>query len=65
MSTNVSPPYLSALVPQSVDHASNYNLRNSDNLRSIAARTNLYYNSLLQSVIRDWSELPVVERQER
>ena len=32
MSTNVFPSYLSSLVPQSVDHASSYNLRNSHNL---------------------------------
>ena len=63
MSTNVSPSYLSSLVPQSVDHASSYNLRKSHNLRPIATRTNFYYNSFLPSVIRDWNELPVVVRQ--
>ena len=63
MSTHVSPSYLSSLVPQSVDLASNYNLRNSHNLRPVATRTNLYYNSFLSSVIRDWNELPVVVRQ--
>ena len=63
MSTNVSPSYLSSLVPQSVDHASSYNLRNSHNLRPIATRPNLYYNSFLPSVIRDWNELHVVARQ--
>ena len=62
MSTNVSQSYLSSLVPQSVDHAFSYNLRNSHNLRPIATRTNLYYNSFLPSVIRDWNELPVVVR---
>ena len=50
-------------MPQSVDHASSYNLRNSHNLRPIATRTNLYYNSFLPSVIKDWNELPVVVRQ--
>ena len=63
MSTNVSPSYLSSLVPQSVDHASCYNLRNSHNLRPIATRTNLNFNSFLPSVIRDWNEQPVVVRQ--
>ena len=63
MSTNISPPYLSSLAPQSVDHASSYNLGNSHNLRPIATRTNLYYYSFLPSVIRDWNELPVVVRQ--
>ena len=60
MSTNDSPPYLSSLVSQTVDHASSYNLGNSHNLRPVATRTNLYYNSFLPSVIRDWNELPVV-----
>ena len=63
MSKNVSPSYLSSLVPQSVDHASNYNLRNSHNLRPFAIKTNLYYKLFLSFVIRDWNELPVVVRQ--
>ena len=54
--------HTSSLVPQSVDHASCYNLRNSHNLRPIATRTNPYYNSFLPTVIRDWNELPVVVR---
>ena len=60
MSTDFSPSYLSSLVPQSVDHASSYNLRNSHNLRPVAIKINLYYSSFLPSVIRDWNELPVV-----
>ena len=63
MSTNVSPSYLSHLVPKSVDRASSYNLHNSHNLWPVAIRTNLNYNSFLPSVIRDWNELPVVVRQ--
>ena len=63
MSTNVSPSYLFFLVHQSVDHASSYNLRNSHNLQPMLTGTNLYYNSFLPSVIRDWNELPVVVRQ--
>ena len=63
MSTHVSPSYLFSLVPQSVEHTSNYNLRNSHNLQPVAIRTNLNYSSFLSSVIRDWNELPVVVRQ--
>ena len=63
MSTIVSRSYLSSLVPQSVDHASNCNLRNSYNLIPIATRTNLSYNSFLTFVIRDWNELPAIVRQ--
>ena len=50
-------------LPQAVNHASSYNLRYSHNLRPIATRTNLYYNSFLPSVIRNWNELPVVVSQ--
>ena len=63
MSTTISPSYLSSLVPQSVDHVSIYNLRNSHNPRPVAARTKFYYNSFLPSVIRNWNELPAVVRQ--
>ena len=63
MSTNVSPSYLCSLVPQSVDHTFSYTLRNSHNLRPVATRSNLYFNSFLPSVIRDWNELHVVVRQ--
>ena len=38
-------------------------LSGDHNLRPIATRTNLYYNSFPPSVIRDWNELPVVVRQ--
>ena len=63
MTNNLSPPYLSSLVPQTINHVSNYNLRNSQNLHPIATRTNLYYNYFLPSVIRDWKDLPIATRQ--
>ena len=54
---NISPSYLSDLVPQSVNSISHYNLRNADDLESVASRTNQYYNSFLPSVVREWNEL--------
>ena len=57
---SVIPLFLSAPI---FDHASNYNLRSSHSLRPVTTRTNLYYNWVLPSVIRDWNELPVVVRQ--
>lgn len=55
---NLTPLYLSSLIPQSVSDISHYNLRNSDNLQTIRTRTNIYYHSFLPSAIRDWNNLP-------
>ena len=63
MKNNLSPTYLSSLVPQSVNSISRYNLRNADDLQSIASRTNLYYMSFLPSVVRDWNNLPEQAKQ--
>ena len=49
MINNISPSYLSDLVPYSVNTISHYNLRNADDLESVASRTNQYYNSFLPS----------------
>ena len=59
MINNLTPSYLASLVPAYVLDSSNYNLRNSNNLRSIHARTQLYSASFLPSVISSWNELPV------
>ena len=53
-----APIYLSNLVPQLNSDISNYNLRNSTNLYSIACRTSLYKNSFLPSVVDEWNLLP-------
>ena len=63
MKNNLSPTYLSSLVPQSVNSVSRYNLRNADDLQSIASRTNFYYMSFLPSVVRDWNNLPEQAKQ--
>ena len=57
MKSNLCPNYLSSLVPQTVQHRSRYNLRNSNDLDPINARTTLYYNSFLPSSIRAWNDL--------
>lgn len=49
---------LSSLVPQPVSNLSRYNLRNSNDLQTMAARTNQYYYSFLSSSIRAWNSLP-------
>ena len=53
----LSPPYLLSLIPLPVNRKSSYNLRNSNDIQTIPARTNLYYNSFLPSVIREWNNL--------
>ena len=55
---SLTPLYLSSLVPSLVSDNSHYNLRNSNNLRTIQTRTVLYSSSFLPSVIVQWNELP-------
>ena len=63
MSNHLAPEYLTSLIPQPVAAASRYNLRNSNNLQTIHARTNLYYQSFLPSAIRNWNNLPIEIKQ--
>ena len=54
----LTPDYLSSLVPSSVNEGSRYNLRNANDVQTINARTALYFNSFLPSVLREWNTLP-------
>ena len=56
MVNGLSPKYLSDLVPAAIDSSSNCNLRNSNNIHLVNARTctSFYYNSILQPAVRDW-----------
>ena len=45
MKNNLTPNYLSSLVPQAVGQTTQYRLRNSNDLQSIHARTALYSNT--------------------
>lgn len=58
MNHNLAPEYLSSLIPQQVSDISRYNLRNSDNIQTVRAKTTQYQNSFLPSVIKDWNNLP-------
>ena len=53
----INNPYLSDIVPQSVNTISHCNLQNGNDLESVASRTNQYYNSFLPSVVREWNDL--------
>ena len=63
MLNNITPLYLSSLVQQSISNISRYNLRNSNDLQTINARSNQYFNSFLPSSIRAWNNLSPEERQ--
>ena len=51
---NLSPLYLSSLVPPLVQNASRYSLRN---VQTVALHTNQYFHSFLPSAIREWNTL--------
>ena len=63
MYNNLTPNYLSSLIPQQVETISQYNLRNAQNLRNIRTRTSSYYNSFLPSTLRQWNNLSIETRQ--
>ena len=63
MKNNLTPEYLSSLVPPSVSSESRYSLRNADNLQAPRARTKLYLESFLPSTVREWNSLPLEIRQ--
>ena len=54
----LTPDYLSDLVPPLVGDSHPYSLRNANDIQSIRARTNLFFNSFFPSTIRAWNSLP-------
>ncbi len=56
MKNNMTPVYLTNLIPDQTQHR--YRLRNDNDIPLIHARTNLYQNSFLPSTIREWNSLP-------
>ena len=59
MINDLTPTYLTSLVPSTVENTSAYNLRDSHNIRPLLTRTQLYYKSFLPSCIREWNEIPL------
>ena len=57
MANGQSPWYLSDLVPITVNNSSNYNLRISNNIHLVNARTSLYFNSFPPSAVCDWNNI--------
>ena len=54
---NLSPLYLSYLVPPQVQNVSRYNLRNANNVQTLVSHTSQYFHAFLPSVIRDWKPM--------
>ena len=63
MYNHLTPEYLSSLIPQQVNEIAHYNLRNSNNIQTIRAKTNQYNNSFLPSVFRNSNTLPAEAKQ--
>ena len=53
-----SPGYLRELIPPTVQATIRYNLRNSNDIQTIRANTNLFYDSFFPATIRAWNDLP-------
>ena len=63
MFNQLTPVYLSSLIPQQVNAISHHNLWNSNDIHTIRSNTSLYHNSFLPSTLRQWNSLPVEVRQ--
>ena len=59
---NLTPDYLTSLIPSTVNETSNYYFRNSNDIRTVNARTSQYFSSFLPSSIREWNTLPEEQR---
>ena len=55
---DLSPAYLSSLLPPTTGANASYNLRNPNNLQTIHSHSQLYFNSFLPSAVRTWNTLP-------
>ena len=56
--TNLTPHYISCLVPQAFENIHDYNTRNASALPVVRTRTSLYYNSFIPSSVRLWNLQP-------
>ena len=53
----LTPQYLHDVMPPLIQEATNYILRNSNNMRNLWVNTNLFYNSFFLSSIQAWNDL--------
>ena len=54
---STKPTLVPPLVPPTIGNTSRYNVRNINDLQTLHANTQCYFNSFSPSVIRDWNEL--------
>ena len=57
MFNNLTPEYLSSLIPPTVNNISRYNLGNAHNIQTLNSRTTQFINSFLLSSIGEWNNL--------
>ena len=57
MDNELTPEYLSSLLPPTVGSTVRYPLRNQSNLQRVPARSEQYFNSFLPSTTRSWNRL--------
>ena len=58
MQNNLSPDYLSSLVPPTIGDTTKLPVTKLLKFTKVHASSQLYYNSFLPSVISEWKELP-------
>ena len=58
MTKNLTPHYISCLVPQAFANIHDYNTRNASALPVVRTRTSLQYNSFIPSSVRLWNLQP-------
>ena len=63
MQHDLTPAYLTNLVPTSVSETSRYTLRNADDYATIQCKTQYHYSPFLPSVVREWNNLPQQAKQ--
>ena len=63
MKNNLCPPYLASLVSNNTGDVSRYRLRNVQHSQTVHAKSQLYFNSLLPSVVREWNAVPEATRE--
>lgn len=54
----LTPDYLPDVLPPLVGDGNPYSLRNANDIQTMRARTNLFFNSFFPSTIRAWNNLP-------
>ena len=58
MKNGLCPEYLSSLIPANVGSSYGYSLHNANAVRTVNAKSQLYFNSFLPSTIQELNELP-------